>query len=118
MRKVKFEFNGLSFDTIKPVYVLGHYIKEPYFFISDFSERNINYELRMLKEYGAKCKRKFVRTISFSGNAENNNELVSISFSPNERKYRNNEIVIGHSPKECLRIFKEKYLQMGGKNEN
>ena len=115
---MKFEFNGLSFDTTKPVYVLGHYIKEPYFFISDFSERNINYELRMLKEYEAKCKRTFVRTISFSGNAENNNKLESIEFSLNGRKYRNNQIVIGHSSKECLRIFKEKYLLMGEKNEN
>lgn len=116
---MKFEFNGLSFDTTKPVFVLGHTTKER-FFISYFSERQTEFELRMLRDYGAKTKRKYVRTMGFSGVAEKNNELETIGFGRAEIQYREGEIIIGHSPKECLKILKEKYINRedGEKSES
>lgn len=108
-----FQYNGLSFDTEKPVFVLG-YTTQKHFFISHLVESNKNCELRRLQEHGVKCKRKYVRVVTFSGIAEKNNNLARIGFGTViDRLYGENEIIIGHSPKECLKIFEEKYVKGG-----
>ena len=108
-----FQYNGLSFDTAKPVFVLGYTIKKT-FFIAHLVESIKTYDLRMLQDYGVKCKRKYVRVVTFSGIAEKNNNLARIGFGTAiDRLYGENEIIIGHSPKECLKIFEEKYVKGG-----
>ena len=107
-----FQFNGLSFDTSNPVFVLGYKILKSWFAF-DMKQGDIE----RLRYYGVKCKKRYVRVMRFSGKAEQNNELEAIAFCVAERLYRENEIIIGHSPKECLKILKEKYSQMGGEEK-
>lgn len=107
-----FQFNGLSFDTAKPIFVLGYKILDSWF---AFDVKQDNRD--RLRYYGAKCKKRYVRNFHFAGNPQKNNELVAIGFGCGERLYRENEIIIGHSPKECLRIYEEKYLHIGGEEK-
>lgn len=107
-----FKFNGLSFDTSKPIYVLGYEIKNSWFCFN-VNERGLFATERILY-YGAKCKRKYIKKLVFNGEPNKNNEPVSIAFDCFHRPHGENEIIIGHSPQECLRIFGEKY---GGENK-
>ncbi|NDO20178.1 hypothetical protein FMM68_11020 [Lachnospiraceae bacterium MD329] len=106
---MKFEFNGQEFDTDKPICVLGYVIiKDWYSYRRSESMNN-----RHIQEYGAKVKKFYVtelRFCKFSGNNYKKNnvtKMCALSSQRDESVWIDKDSIIGHSPQECLKIYKE-----------
>ena len=101
-----FKYDGREFDTDKPIYMLGYTIKDSWFPLDMEREKKPYYKLS--------CKRLYVRTLTF---ADLNYKTVggitkvefwtgrnSLHFFPDTKL----GTVIGRSPKECMKLFKER----------
>jgi hypothetical protein len=106
---MKFEFDGIEFDTDKPIYVFGITFGKGW---SHFCESDFN--IRCIKEYGSASKKLYVDQLTFNLQEQNGkleNELVLINFISRKGDITariNSECIIGHSPKECIEIYKKR----------
>lgn len=102
---MKITFNGMEFDTDKPICVLGFKITDSWF---HFSDAPISDDRHMIKEHGAKVKKFYVQELWFKL-VDGINEITDIKLVTAKRddsirvdKY----CILGHSPQECLREYK------------
>ncbi len=106
---MKFEFDGREFDTDKPICVLGYVIGKHWFCFDKF-----DHDAERVKEYGTTIKKLYVNRLSFNLQEQNGkleNELVLINFISRKGDITariNSECIIGHSPKECIEIYKKR----------
>lgn len=106
---MKFEFDGREFETDKPICVLGIDFGKDwcYFDGSDIS-------IVWIEEYGAVSKKLYVSKLVFNlqeRNGKLENELVLINFISRKGDITariNSKCIIGHSPKECIEIYKKR----------
>lgn len=111
---MKFEFNGREYDTDKPICVLGIQHNRDSWIAKSASE--MAETLKDLANYGVKLKVKKLyvselRFCKFSSNCyEKNNveEMFLITSKRDETAWikKDDDNVIGHSPQECLKIYR------------
>ena len=105
---MKFEFNGQEFDTDKPICVLGFIIQKSW---SEYLKSN-DFDRRCIQEYGSKVKKFYVAELRFCKFSDNNYEkndvtkMKVVSSQRDETIWISKDNVIGHSPQECLKIYR------------
>lgn len=101
-----FKYDGREFDTDKPIYMLGYTIKDSWFPIDMNREKRPYYKMS--------CKKLYVKSITFSDlNFRTVGEVLSIDFYTGRNCFyytptAKTENIIGRSPKECMKLFKER----------
>lgn len=102
-----FTFNGQEFDTDKRIFVLGFQICKTW-----FPYRDEAHWKQQTSEYGPTVKSFYVRSILFDTkmvDGRTQNVVAGLKFDFNGGvSYVGTEHIIGHSSKECLKIYQEK----------
>ena len=120
---MKFEYEGRTFDTDNRIYVLGYKITTNWFPVKLTESRTTS----QLDDYGPKVVSAFVRELLFDlkeVDGREKNVVVGIRFNFSKAAgYSFNTVfgnghIIGRSPKECLKIYREKTKKTGEKQNN
>lgn len=113
---MKFEYEGQEYDTDKPIYVLGTQRSSGCWFAE--SAIDVSETLKDLANYGVKLKTKkmYVSELRFQNflgsNYVKNNVVQMFLVTPRRDDdawiKKGDNKVIGHSPQECLKIYRER----------
>ena len=104
-----FRFNGQEFDTDKRIFVLGYVIGKTWFPYRDNEPICKSHCL----EYGPTVKSFYVRSVLFDtkkidGRTHNFVTGLEFDFGASRNSGVGREYIVGHSAKECLKIYQEK----------
>lgn len=109
---MKFEFYGDTYDTDKPIYVLGYTIGHHKYWFS-LQKENVQ---RVLREssYNISCKKLYVMELDFLfDRSTESNEVVVLKLNALRSgvivpcDYDRHMCIIGHSAADCKKKFKE-----------
>lgn len=98
---MKFEYDGREFDTDKPICVLGYTILS-WFAYHRGHEGDVN--------SSGKVKKFYVQEMRFKFNGDKNviKSMKLISLAQDDSIIIDEENIIGHSPKECMKLYRER----------
>ncbi|MDO5397542.1 MAG: hypothetical protein Q4G33_06395 [bacterium] len=101
---MKFEFYDREFDTEKPICVLGYVIKKQF----SIYRKHDEFDRNCIRQYGPKIKKFYVNSMNFKlidgVNVVINMKLITPKR--NDGAYIDTGNIIGHSPQECLKLYK------------
>ena len=120
---MKFEFNGIEFDSNKPIYVMGiqYGKKNNNWFPGDISDISEYLKRQYYYQYKKEIKKLYITELrfnNFSCERYESNDIKEMYVMSSQRDiavWINKEYIIGRSPKECLKIY-NKQLEAADKH--
>lgn len=110
---MKFEFNGIEFDSNKPIYVMGiqYGKKNNNWFPGNISDISEYLKRQCYYQYKKEIKKLYITELRFNKfNCERyeSNDIKEMRVMSSQRDiavWINKEYIIGRSPQECLKIY-------------